>query len=159
MARCLAWAALMLGSGALAGAAHAQAVCNVGATGLAFGLYTMTKPSPTTTVGTITVSCSAPTATTVSYTLALSGGAPMDLRSRSMALGGRPLPYQLFLDPALTQIWGDGGEGTNVASVSNIPLSPGVTDRRSFLVYGRIAGRYPAASGIYQDNVTIVLNY
>jgi len=143
----------------LAGRANAQAACHVSSTDLAFGLYTTSTNSPTDTVGTITVSCSSSTATTVSYTIALMGGAQMDVSSRHMVSNGRPLPYQLFLDPARTLVWGDGGEGTNLAAASNIPLSPGITDRRSFLVYGRIAGRYPAPSGTYQDSITIVLNY
>ena len=66
--------------------------------------------------------------------------------------------YQLYLDPARTALWGNGGGGSTVP-VSGI-ASLTTPFRQALTVYGRILARQSDAHvGNYTDRITIVLNY
>lgn len=58
------------------------------------------------------------------------------------------LDYNLFTDPAFTQVWGDGTAGTfTMMSNGNDILR----------VYGQIAAGQNVADGVYSDAVTVLI--
>jgi spore coat protein U-like protein len=65
--------------------------------------------------------------------------------------------YQLYLNPARTEPWGNDAGAT--MSFSGI-VSPNSMFRESFTVYGRLlAGQSHARTGNYGDQVMVVLDY
>ena len=141
--------------------AHAAdgASCSLSATPLAFGKYMPSSSSPSDFTATITLSCTAWGATPVQIhgTVALTGtgAAP----TRQLTNGARRMRYQLYLDPARTVPWGDGGNGGNTVSISGV-VGPTTPIRQVLTVYGRILARQSdTLVGDYTDQVDVVLNY
>jgi spore coat protein U-like protein len=151
MRRKLILAALML----LAPAA-AHAACTVSASGLAFGVYNPFASTATDATGTVTLSCSIVSGLG-GYTIRLGTGGSGSYAGRRMSSGSAILPYQLYLDAAHSQIWGDGTSGSStVSGVDNIPLLGGTSIHQ---VYGRIAARQVASPGLYTDVIVVTVTY
>jgi spore coat protein U-like protein len=145
-------------------AAHAGADCSISTVGLNFGNYDQVASQPDDVAATVTVTCVyvPPGATSVRYTLALSGGlngsGPAD---RSMASGGSRLGYGVYEDPARTQPLGTGIGGTVVASGS-MTVGPGVgngTRTATHVIYGRVPALQDVAAGTYLDTLLLTLAY
>ncbi|RZM31611.1 MAG: SCPU domain-containing protein, partial [Sphingomonas sp.] len=65
--------------------------------------------------------------------------------------------YQLYADPARTQIWGDGSGGSStVRSFDIIPLLGGSS---TYQIYGRIPANLSPRPGAYNDTITITVSY
>jgi spore coat protein U-like protein len=151
MSRKLTLAALML----LAPAA-AQTACTVSASGVAFGVYNPFSATATDATGTVTLSCSIASGLG-GYNIALGTGGSGSYAGRRMSSGSSILHYQLYLDAAHSQIWGDGTGGSSiVAGADNIPLLSGTSIRQ---VYGRIAARQVASPGPYTDVIVVTVTY
>jgi spore coat protein U-like protein len=135
------------------------ASCGIAATPLAFGNYVPSSGSPTDFTATITVTCTASGATPVpvSGTINLTGaGGPA---GRHLTDGPHQLRYQLYLDPARSVPWENGGGGVGAASISGA-VSPTTPFRQAVTVYGRILARQSEAHvGNYADHLTVILNY
>ncbi|MGH7070109.1 MAG: Csu type fimbrial protein [Acetobacteraceae bacterium] len=149
----LAAVGLML---ACAVSARAQLACTVSTTGLAFGRYVSASRVPDDASGSISVSCTAATPTTLAYSIGLfatkgASSAPV-MRSASGRLG-----YQLYADPARTEVWGDGASGRTVSFAAGLPA--GRSNVQRFTVYGRIPPGQSVPPGSYQDQVVITLSY
>jgi spore coat protein U-like protein len=134
----------------------AKAACTLSTTGVPFGIY---NPSATTDKlinGTITITCT-PSSGSSSYQIALSTGGGTSYAGRRMASGANLLPYQLFVDAALTQIWGNGTSGTSVATgTSTVPINGG---SHVFQVHGRIVAKRVANPGSYTDTIIATVTY
>ncbi len=66
--------------------------------------------------------------------------------------------YQLYLDPARTTLWGNGG-GSGTVPVSGV-AGPTTPFRQTLTVYGRILARQSGVmTGHYTDQFLAVLNY
>ncbi|MGC3029331.1 Csu type fimbrial protein [Burkholderia sp. DN3021] len=151
MTRRLALAALIL----LAPAAG-QAACTVSASGLAFGVYNPTFTTPTDSTATVTLSCSAASGTGA-YAIALGTGGGGSYAGRRMSSGSSILPYQLYLDAAHSQIWGDGTGGSSIVTgTDNIPQVGGTS---TYQVYGRIVARQAVSPGAYTDVIVVTVTY
>lgn len=103
-----------------------------------------------TITGEVAVRCPAPTR----FVLALSPGHG-DYRMRRMrGPGGTELKYNIFVDPARRQIWGDGTTGGTARIV-------GQSDGRKatlITVYGRVPpGQSGGRAGAYSDALTVTL--
>jgi spore coat protein U-like protein len=134
--------------------AHAQAFfCSAGATGVAFGTYTPMTPAPLVSTGSVTVQCF--TFVPASVTISLSTGASGTYTPRSLVSGTSTLHYNLFLNAAMTQIWGNGNGGSQSESltVTGFPGSATAT------IYGAIAQLQDPAPGTYTDTITVTVNY
>ena len=70
---------------------------------------------------------------------------------RQMASGANRLNYNLYLDAAHTQIWGD--PNPNHYDNSGWFLTGSVT------IYGLIPAGQDVAAGIYSDNITATINF
>lgn len=147
--------AVALGLGATDAAAQ---TCSVGATGVAFGNYSGSASVPTDATGTVSVSCVTVVPVSVSYTIQLSAGLGGTISNRKMTSGANTLSYQLYLDAAHGSIWGDGTSGSGTASDSyGLPLLGSAT--RNHTVYGRIPIGQRIAPGLFNDLVTVLVNY
>jgi len=148
---------LLIALGALAApAARAQAFfCSAGATGVAFGTYTPLTPVPLASTGTITVQCFvffAPATVTVD----LSAGASGSFVTRTLTSGTDTLNYNLYLNAAHTQVWGDGSGGS---LISTLTLNPGFPSTATATVYGAVNALQDPAPGSYADTITVTVNY
>ena len=134
---------------------HATVVsCSVSATPVAFGTYTPVQPSALTSSGTISVSCNVANGRNP-VTIALSTGSGGSFSPRSMASGLNTLSYNLYLDAAYSQIWGDGTGGSLTDNDTVNPGHPNI----SATVYGQIPPLLDPAAGSYSDTITVTVSY
>jgi spore coat protein U-like protein len=142
--------------GALAPGALQAAIgsCTVSATGVIFGTYTPLQAAPLASAGTISIACTGVTGRT-KITIDLNTGASGNYATRTLIAGAFTLNYNLYLDAANTEIWGNG-TGVSVAGTATIRRRiPDVT----LTVYGAVAARQDPAPGSYTDNITVSVNY
>jgi spore coat protein U-like protein len=126
--------------------------CNISATNVSFGVYSLISGSPTNFSGSLTLTCTAGSGTGA-YTIALSTGADSgNYAGRNMTSGGNHLPYQLYMNAAHTQIWGNGTGGSVVFTGSDqVPKNGGTSN---ITVYGQIAAHQNVPLGSYVDSAT-----
>ena len=147
-----------------AGPAQAAADCSIAAVALNFGAYDPALTSPDDSVGSVTVTCRhiAGSAARINYRVTLSNGTNgTNASTRQMAAGQGRLGYNVFNDPAHTQVLGNGLGGTVIASGSML-IGPGSGNgTRTFThpVYGRIPQLQDAVPGTYNDTLLVTLTY
>ena len=159
-------AALLLPFGSLvlaillsAGAARAE-TCTVSATSVAFGTYDPLAGAPLDTAGSVSVTCtSGPPPPRVDYDVLLTTGQAGSYGPRAMTNGVSQLNYNLYIDSARTQRWGDGGGGTSVISVRFNVTRPGSTQTDTYPVYGRVFAGQNVSTGSYLDGITVTVNF
>jgi spore coat protein U-like protein len=139
--------------------AHAAGSCSVSASGVSFGSYTYTNPSPTDTTGNIEVSCSliGLISLFISYDIVFSTGSSGSYSPRTLTFGANDLTYNLYTDPARTSLWGDGGASTN--TVSDGYLLGLLTVVRDYTVYGRLPAAQNKPAGSYTDTIIVTVTY
>jgi spore coat protein U-like protein len=142
--------------GALASPAARAAIgsCTVSATGVLFGTYTPVQAAPLASSGTISIACTA-VAGRNTITIDLSTGSSGNYLTRTLTSGGFTLNYDLYLDPANTQIWGDGTGGSVEGTAQIRRRRPNAT----LTVYGAVAASQDPAPGSYTDSITVTVNY
>lgn len=137
----------------------AVASCTTSASGVAFGSYAPLTGAARDSVGTVQVSCSllGLLSLLVSYDVKLSTGGSASYATRQMASGTHHLGYNLYLNSAHTQVWGDGSAGTQFLNDGYL-LGLGTTNR-TYSIYGHIPGGQNAAVGSYADTITVTVTY
>jgi spore coat protein U-like protein len=145
------------------GVARAFAIdCTVATSGVAFGTYDATLPTPTDSVGNITVRCNhvGGGAQKTSYTVALSAGSSGDFARRTMRAGNSTLDYNLFSSAARTQVWGNGSRGSTLVGGSLL-VNPGKFTINEMVhpIYGRIPPLQSPEPGSYSDTILITLSF
>ncbi|RYZ11666.1 MAG: spore coat U domain-containing protein [Comamonadaceae bacterium] len=65
---------------------------------------------------------------------------------------GQRVAYQLFRDPARTQVWGAAAQGLAVAGT-------GTGLAQAYTVYGRVPAQATPAPGIYSDRIVVTVTY
>lgn len=147
-----------------AGKAHAAADCSVTAVSLNFGNYDPSVTGPDDSVGTVTVTCRyiPPGTTRVNYRVTISNGTyGTSPTARQLGTGSARLGYNVFANPARSQVWGDGTGGTVIAS-GTMTLGRGNgngTRTITHTVYGRIPQLQDAVPGAYNDTLLVTLTY
>ena len=147
-----------------AGPGHAGASCSITADGVNFGVYDPMLAGPDDSAGTVTVICSyvPPGTTNVNYSVVLSPGMnSATAAARRMAAGTSRLGYNVFRDSAHSAIWGNGLNGT-VLATGSMTVGPGVgngTRTATHTLYGRIPGLQDVLPGNYLDTLVLSLNY
>jgi spore coat protein U-like protein len=160
---CRATLALALASAVALGAAtptlQAAASCTVTATPVAFGVYDPLLSTPRTATGRVTLRCTATgSAERVRSTIALSTGGSGSYALRSLFSGPERLNYNLFLNSAFTNIWGDGTAGSRVGTANlNVPAGQARTANRT--IYGRIPALQSPAAGAFGDTIVVTVTY
>lgn len=152
-------AALVCAGLALFGAGRAHALvssCLVSASGVAFGIYDPTSPTAHASSGTIAVSCVVSGATGHNpVTIALSAGTSGSYGSRTMVSGTDSLTYNLYLDAAYSQVWGDG---TGVSVTDTRFVTPG-KPAFTATVYGLIPAAQSPGAGTFSDTITVTVSF
>lgn len=152
-----AFLAVILGVAAL----HAEAACTVVASSMGFGVIQAIPGSSwqRDSVASVTVSCIGLT-TNTSYSIAIgpsSGQTSSAARYMRSALGGTPLIYNLYVDPARTQVWGDAS-GSMVTGV--IAPTGLLTGEAQHTIYGKITGgQSDVQAGTFSDTVRVTVSY
>ncbi|MGA8892119.1 MAG: spore coat U domain-containing protein [Anaeromyxobacteraceae bacterium] len=129
----------------LAVAGSASAACTIfAATGPAFGTYDVLSTLPLDAAGAISYRCTPPRPQVL-----LSTGSSGTFAARTLRSGDSTLQYNLYLDSARTQVWGDGSGGSETAA----PNPGNVT--RTIPIFGRIPARQDAAAGAHFDTIVV----
>lgn len=136
--------------------AHALGLsCSVSATNVSFGVYDPLAPSGLSSTGSVTATCIAVLATPI--TIALSTGSSGSYAARRMQSGANSMNYNLYLDAAHSQIWGDGTGGSVVDNVTITPVLG--TGQVTVTVYGLVAAAQDVSPGSYSDTITVTVSY
>lgn len=131
--------------------------CSAATTNVSFGNYDPTSPSDLDSSGTVTVSCSMLAAAVGSFTVDLSPGTSGSYTQRTLNNGPSALNYNLFVDPARSQIWGNGTGSTQHQSYSWLVSVLNVS--QNFTVYGRVFGAQNVPAATYSDTIIVTVNY
>jgi spore coat protein U-like protein len=121
---------------------------------VAFGSYNVFNAASDDSVGGVTYRCSGVTGSQ-RVTIDLSKGNSNDYNNRYMLNGVNKLFYNLYIDSARTQIWGDGVNSTRyygplkLANNTSVPLT----------IYGRIPAQQDASVGTYSDTIIVTMNF
>jgi spore coat protein U-like protein len=117
-------------------------------TNVAFGTYNVFSGTDDDNNGSVRIRCN-PSDT---YTLKFSTGTSGSFSPRQLASGVNRLNYNLYMDAARTQIWGDGSSGTSFVTNTH---SGAVT----YTIYGRVPSGQDPNTGTYSDTITMTLEY
>lgn len=142
-------AALLVGL--LVAAGPCLAACTFRAvTAVNFGAYNVFSAVDDDSTGNVRIRC---TPNNTPYTLLFSAGAAGSFTPRSMISGAERLAYNLYIDAARSQIWGDGTGGTQYLS------SPGHIGNANYTIYGRIPAGQDPRVGAFTDTIVMTLNF
>jgi spore coat protein U-like protein len=146
----------MIAALCLAGTTNAAAQqapsCTISAVSVAFGNYNVFTATPVDSAGSVTFRCNAAAA---NISISLSKGASSTFTPRTMAKVGELLNYDLYLNPARTNVWGDGTGGTSTYTNVDPPNNQNVTVQ----IYGRIPASQDVSAGAYSDTVLATINF
>lgn len=139
------------------GATHAG--CQVRATPLAFGNYSVASSLPTRSTATISVRCDEvlPVDATIGVgASARSGG----FYPRQMERVGRTdrLDYNLFIDAAGQTVWGDDIGASRTVILQRVTKSS-MRKPLSLTLFGEIPALQNVSIGRYEDQVTVFVNW
>ncbi len=127
--------------------------CTITLNPLPFGMYTPAGTVPLDAVSDITVRCVAQAGT---YSVSIGPGFSGNQLLRTMLAGGTDiLNYNLFRDPARTQIWGDGIPPTFVVIGSRAGVGRPTVNVHS--LYGRVFSGQTPNPGNYADNLLVTV--
>jgi spore coat protein U-like protein len=130
----------------LPGLPRAAPPCNVNVSGsLAFGTYDGFSTTPLDTTAQLSLKCPASNAPQVW----ISKGNSATYTPRTLLSGTQALPYNVYLDPARTVIWGDGTGGTSV-------FAPPKGNAQT-TIYGRIPAGQDVVPGMYTDDLVVTV--
>jgi spore coat protein U-like protein len=149
-------ASFLLALIAIVPAGRARAACDVVTTNLAFGAYDVFSPVPRDSTGTVTVSCdeAPPPDVVISIGPSAAGGGFHPRRMRHSVLGDT-LGYNLYSDPSLGSVWGDGTAGTATVTLPKVKKpKPEVAT-----IYGRIPPGQNVSVGSYSDTLTVTITW
>lgn len=132
------------------------ASCTLSVADLAFGPYRPGQTGAIDGTGSVGLACEASGTQpeTVTYSLQLGPSGNGQRANRELRDGNQSLRYNLFIDPARSQVWGDGSEGT--AAISGV-LTPPAVRTVQHLVHGRLYERQAVAPGTYADVLQVLL--
>jgi spore coat protein U-like protein len=117
-----------------------------------FGNYSVYTATPMTATGRVRINCNNATNSVI---VDLSRGNALTYIPRYMLKGTEHLNYNLYVDAALTTIWGDNTGGTSHYGPTNPPNGSNVTIR----IYGQLTALQDVSAGAYTDSITATANF
>ena len=137
---------------AYAGVAWGQE-CLVNTNDVSFGIYDTFSRAPLDATGRVTVVCDGDFTFSVKLDQGQNSTGSFNPRVLRAAAAEEGLNYNLFVDSARQNIWGDGTGNTfvNTGTANRVP-SP-------FTVYGRIPARQKVSTGSYLDQVNVIVEW
>lgn len=152
MAVCGVALAAVLCASAPASAQHMR--CSItSAVGPSFGPYDSLHASARDSAGYISFQCEGVGPSDM-IVIELSHGRGHSYFPRRMTRRNEGLEYNLYLDAARTQVWGDGTRGT-----ARYQIRPPEGRVVSVPIYGRIPPRQIVSPGAYSDHVLLTVQY
>jgi len=145
---------IALAAALLAPQAHAAACAVVGIGPVAFGAYDPFAIRAADSAGDVAFRCTG-VAADDRLRIELDFGRSASGAQRRLRSFAGTLDYQLYLDSARTQVWGDGAGGTNTWTSG--ALSDGVDVHVP--VYGRIRAGQNVPAGAYADTITVTVEF
>lgn len=130
--------------------ARVQAVCEVTATDLDFGVYTSQGASALQGQTLLRATCTPNSSYNVGLNEGTSPGATVN--QRKMVSGAQALNYQLYSDSARSSIWGNS-PGTNTVTGVGTGLAQDHT------VFGAVPAAQVVPAGDYTDTITVRIFY
>jgi spore coat protein U-like protein len=124
----------------------------VSASGVSFGSYSVYAAGAATSTATVTYNCGNKDH---NIEIDLSAGSSGSFTTRTLKQGSDALNYNLYTDPALTKIWGDGTGGTD----TYIKLNPANGVDVNVTIYGRVPPLQDARVGAYTDSIVATINF
>ena len=146
---------------ALSPALHAAVTCRVRATPVRFGVYDPLSLSPTVSTGTVVTTCRlrGGLATQVTIVSSFTTGSSGSYLDRTMKRGASSLLYNLYLDPAYSEVAGNGTGGSATGTTTlNLTLLR-ATQRWRETIYGSMPASQDVAPGTYRDSIVVTINY
>jgi spore coat protein U-like protein len=119
---------------------------------IVFGVYDTQDTNHNDSIGSITYQCSGPIE---KLSIQFNKGQSDSFNRFMLNDEGHRLHYNLYLDAARQQLWGDGSSGSLTYGSSSLE------DNRPTIisVYGRIPAQQTVGVGIYTDNLVITLDF
>jgi spore coat protein U-like protein len=137
----------------LATPAAAINLCTFSTVGINFGNYNVFSAGALTATGTVTYRCLGVGGEAI--TIDLSQGTAPSFNPRTMLRSGEALNYNLYLDAAATQIWGNGTGGSQRYG----PLVPQNNRTTDVTIFGRIPAGQDVTVGSYTDTIIATINF
>jgi spore coat protein U-like protein len=126
--------------------------CKVTASTVSFGNYDTFSGAPLDATGEVNVTCDAADPFTVKLDQGENSGGSFNPRVLGGA-AGENIQYNLYVNSARQEIWGDGTGrtfvNTGTSNGSEIPLT----------VYGRIPARQNVPVGSYSDTIKVIVEW
>jgi spore coat protein U-like protein len=139
-----------VGSTLFAAAALANS-CTLSTVAVAFGNYNIFAGADLHANGSVTYKCTQ----NKPITIQLNKGSSTTFNPRTMKFSTDVLNYNLYMDAALTVIWGDGTGGSSFYSNS----TP-TTAKTTLTVYGDVpALQQNVSAGTYNDSITATISF
>jgi len=139
------------------------ATCTVTGGQIPFGLYNGFHDSSTTVISQLSVQCQSPTVLEallgITLKVSLSGGLSASPLDRTLAMGGDRLHYNVYLQPNLTQILGDGTDGTVAPTSCFFSVLCGGQTSYTVTIYGAMPPHQDVSPGAYVDELTLTLAF
>ena len=127
--------------------------CRVALTQMTFGTYMPLTPTHVDVIGQIRIRCGGQPG---SFVVTIGPGMSLDHSARIMSAGGgNTLDYNLYIDPARIQIWGDGTLQSFV--VTGVRPGRGPADIYNYPIYGRVFANQAPNAGLYADDVVVTV--
>jgi spore coat protein U-like protein len=142
-----------LAGAVLATPAAAINLCTFSTVGVNFGNYNVFSAGALTANGTVTYRCLGVGGESI--TIDLSQGTAPSFNPRTMSQSGEVLNYNLYLDAAATQIWGNGTAGSQRYG----PLVPPNNQTVNVTIFGRIPPGQDVTVGSYTDTIIATINF
>lgn len=137
--------------------ASAQA-CSVSATPMSFAPYNAFSGSAVNAASTVTVHCTGLLLIGVVYDVRLGTGQSGSIPVRKMkhSVGASELDYQVYTNPARTNVWGNGTQG---GTYSGIMLLGVLSRTHTHTAYSRIPASQQVEAGNYSDSPVMTIVY
>jgi spore coat protein U-like protein len=152
---------LLLGVGGF-GVAHAG-TCTLSNNPLSFGAYNPLTSFSNTASSQVQLSCQATTPidnqTGVVATIALTAGTSGNATRRTLVAGTDALQYNVYLDPTLQHIFGNGVDGTQSVTSCLAGGPCASTTESTTVVYGAIPPGQDVVPGPHQDNLVLQVTF
>ncbi|GAP66689.1 pilus protein [Mizugakiibacter sediminis] len=163
----------MLAFGALFASPLLRAAqCSISTSGLSFGVYDplagYPSTAPVTANGALQLACSYTSIgdllVGIQAQISLSTGSSGSYAARTLRQGAESLRYNLYVDPALTTVFGDGSGGTQRVAkcftgfFNNCGGDP-ANSPVSIPVYGALPGSQDVSPGGYADNIVVTVTF
>ena len=132
--------------------ARVNAVCDITASPLDFGVYTTQTASPKLGTTLLRATCTPGTTYQIGLTEGTTSGATTAQR-KLVGASNATLNYQLYSDSARSVVWG------NTQGVDTVTGIPGTGLKQDYTVYGSIPPSQPANAEEYGDTITVRIYY